>query len=128
MPIEQVIQIALQVGALALGGGVLGVVVKAMIDNKIAKRTSENEAKRDATTAWGEIVESLQAQITSQTSNFTEQMTVVSGKLKVVEQKVEELQMQITLKDRTILKAIGHIGKLEVLIVGPIPERPEELK
>lgn len=129
MPVEQIVQICLQIGGLLLGGGVLGVVIKAFIDNTIAKRTSENEAARDTTTAWGEIVESLQLQITTQTNNFTEQMTFVTSEVKVLKEKVESLQTELTLRDRIILKAIAHIGVLEALVPPkPVPPRPEELQ
>lgn len=129
MPVEQIITLCFQVGGLILGGGVVGVIVKAWIDNIIAKRTSANEAARDTTTAWGEIVESLQLQITTQTNNFTEQMTHVTSEVKVLKEKVESLQTELTLRDRIILKAIAHIGILEALVPPkPIPPRPEELQ
>jgi len=129
MPIEQIIVLCFQIGGLILGGGVVGVIVKAWIDNIIAKRTSKNEAARDTTTAWGEIVESLQLQITTQTNNFTEQMTFVTGEVKVLKEKVETLQTELTLRDRIILKAIAHIGLLESLVPPkPVPQRPEELQ
>jgi hypothetical protein len=129
MPVDQIVVLCLQISGILFGGGVLGVIVKAWLDNRSQKRTSENEAKRDINSAWDTIVENLQAQITTQTDNFTAQMTFITGKVKTLEEKVEELQIELTHKDRVILKAIAHIGILEALVPPkPVPARPEELQ
>lgn len=129
MPVEQIVQLCLQIGSLVLGGGVLGIWIKAAYDSRSAKQVSKNEAARDVSTAWDQIVESLQLQITTQTANFTEQMTFVTGEVKELKSKVENLQTELTLRDRIILKAIAHIGILEALVPPkPVPQRPEELQ
>lgn len=129
MPIEQIVIVCLQVLGILLGGGVLGVWIKAIYDTRTAKYSSKNEAARDVNNAWDTIVDSLQQQITTQTANFTEQMQFVTGEVKELKTKVEKLQTELTLRDRIILKAIAHIGILEALVPPkPVPERPKELQ
>lgn len=122
-------EIALPFITVALGGGVIGVIVKAFVDNASSKRTSTNEARRDQNSVWDQIVENLQTQITVQTENFTKQMEFVTGEVKDLRTKVTELEAKLMLKNQLLLMAIAHISVLESLIPEHLrPKRPEGLE
>lgn len=126
MPVEQWI---LSISIALLGGGTLGVIIKAMVARRLGLTKSANEATRDTNTAWDSIVENLQQQITLQTKNFTEQVERLSGEVATLKKKHEDLEQRLNLKDRLLLAAIAHIGKLEALIPPkPVPARPEGLE
>jgi ribosomal protein L6P/L9E len=119
-------EITITIVTVLLGGGVLGVVVKAFVDNRIAKRNSENESERDHDNVWNQIVANLQNQITVQTENFTKQMEFVTGQLNELREKYDDLENRLTIKDKLLLKAIAHFGVLEALIPENVrPQRPE---
>lgn len=112
-----------------LGGGTLGVIIRAWVNRRLGLTKAANEHSRDTNTAWDSIVENLQNQITLQTNNFTNQVAFLTGELANLKKKQEELEQRLNLKDRLILTAIAHIGKLEALIPPkPIPSRPEGLE
>jgi hypothetical protein len=114
---------------LLFGGGVLGVVITAIVNYANAKRASKNEARRDTNTVWDQIVANLQQQITVQTENFTKQMEYVTEELRSVKAEVSELKSQVSLKDRLLARAIAHFSVLEALIPESArPVRPEGLE
>lgn len=122
-------EIALPFITVALGGGVIGVIIKAFADNANSKRVTTNEARRDQNSVWDQIVENLQTQITVQTENFTKQMEFVTGEVKDLRTKVTELEAKLMLKNQLLLMAIAHITVLEGLIPEHLrPKRPEGLE
>lgn len=126
MPIEQWILTAISI---LLGGGTLGVIVRAWVNKRLGLSKTANEAARDTNSAWDSIVENLQNQITLQTKNFTEQVSYLTGEIATLKKKQEDLEERLNLKDRLLLAAIAHIGKLEALIPPrPVPERPKGLE
>lgn len=118
---EQIAQIGQIVGwlAAALGtGGGIWAGVTALSNRKIGLKTTENEANKNINTTWDSIVDGLQ-----------NQLTFLAGEVKALKEGQEELTKQLGIKERLLLKAIGHIIRLELLIPpNPVPPRPEGLE
>jgi len=118
---EQIAQIGQVVGwlAAALGtGGGIWAGVTALSNRKIGLKTTENEANKNINTTWDSIVEGLQTQL-----------TFLAGKIEKLEAGQEELKAQLGAKERLLLRAIAHIGILELLIPEHMRiKRPEGLE
>jgi len=126
MPIDQLI---ITLTTILLGGGTIGVIIKAAVNRRIGINVTANEKARDTNTAWDSIVENLQAQITLQANNFTNQVAFLTNEIAGLKKKQEDLEQRLNLKDRLLLKAIAHIGILEALVPPkPVPARPEGLE
>lgn len=126
MPIDQLI---ITLVTILLGGGTLGVIIKAAVNRRVGLSITSNEKARDTNTAWDSIVENLQQQITLQSNNFTTQVAFLTGEIAGLKKKQEDLEQRLNLKDRLLLKAIAHIGILEALVPPkPVPARPEGLE
>lgn len=111
-----------------LGGGGIWAGVTAFANRKIGLRTTENEANKTINTTWEAIVDDLQGQIAAGRAEFKEQLTALNQKVDRLSENLAERDRQIYAKDRLILLAIGHIGRLELLVPpNPVPDRPEGL-
>lgn len=115
--------------AVVLGGGGIAAVLTVFVNRKLGIKTHENEAKRDLNVTWDAIVENLQGQINTQSANFTEQVKLLYAEIQGLKTRQEELQGELGKKERLVLRAISHIGKLESLVPPEkqIP-RPEGLE
>jgi len=118
---EQIVQVGQVVGLIAAALGACGGIwagVTAFSNRKIGLRTTENEANKNINTTWDSIVDGLQ-----------NQLTFLAGEVKALKEGQEELTKQLGIKERLLLKAIGHIIRLELLIPpNPVPPRPEGLE
>lgn len=121
-------QIMLFIGTF-LGGGGFAAAITGWVARSNAKTTATNEAKRDVSSAWDAIVENLQLQINTQTTNFTQQLTALHTEVSSLKIRQGELEERLGYKERLVLKAIAHIGKLEAHIPQEkIIPRPEGLE
>lgn len=126
---EQILTWGAGIIATLLGGGGIWAGVTALSNRKIGLKTTENEANKTINTTWEAIVDDLQGQIAAGRSEFKEQLIALNQKVDKLSASLEERDKQIYAKDRLILLAIGHIGRLELLVPpNPVPERPEGLK
>lgn len=118
MPIEQILLwVAGVIGSLLGGGGIWAGVV-ALSNRKIGIKTTENEANKNIATTWDSIVENLQGQL-----------TFLAGEVAELKKGQRELQEQLGAKERLLLRAIAHIGILELLIPENMRiKRPEGLE
>lgn len=128
MTAEQILTWGSGILALLLGGGGIWAGVTAFSNRKIGLKTTENEANKTINTTWEAIVDDLQQQILDGREEFKQQLILITGKVTVLEERVRLQAEEIYGKDRLLLTAIGHIGKLELLVPPPVPERPEGLK
>lgn len=118
MPIEQILLWVAGIIGTLLGGGGIWAGVTALSNRKIGIKTTENEANKNISTTWDSIVENLQSQL-----NY------LSGEISELKRGQKELQEQLGAKERLLLKAIGHIIRLELLVPpNPVPPRPEGLE
>jgi hypothetical protein len=128
---EQLIQLGAVIGAALLGGGGIAAVLGVFVTRKLGIKTTENEAKRDMNTTWDAIVENLQSQIDTQTTNFTNQIKELHGEINTLKTNYREIEALLAIKERLVLKGIAHINRLEAQVVrlgGEPPERPEGLE
>jgi hypothetical protein len=118
MPIEQTVLLLGALSALLFGGGGIWAGVTVFSNRKIGLRTTENEANKTINTTWDSIVENLQGQL-----------TFLAGKIEKLEEGQEQLKAQLGAKERLLLRAIAHIGILELLIPEHMRiKRPEGLE
>jgi hypothetical protein len=112
-----------------LGGGGIWAGVTALSNRKIGLKTTENEANKTINTTWEAIVDDLQTQIAAGRQEFATQLIAINAKVDLLQARLEERDKELHAKDRLLLKAIGHIGKLEPLVPEEkqIP-RPEGLE
>ena len=126
---EQILMWGAGILATLLGGGGIWAGVTALSNRKIGLKTTENEANKTINTTWEAIVDDLQGQIAAGRAEFKEQLVTLNQKVDRLSASLEERDKQIYAKDRLLLIAIGHIGKLELLVPpNPVPDRPEGLK
>lgn len=117
------------VGVTVFGGGGLAALLTVFVNRKLGIKTNENEANKVINTTWEAIVDDLQTQIKDGRTEFTHQLTLLGEKLGRLEARVQKQDEELHLKDRLLLKAIGHITKLEGLVPpNPVPDRPEGLE
>lgn len=129
MTSEQILQFTGLAAGVIFGGGGLAALLGVFVTRKLGIKTGENEANRDLNSTWDAIVENLQGQINSQSAAFTEQLKAVHQELKEVKTRQGELENTLGIKERLLLKAILHIGRLELLVPpNPVPARPEGLE
>lgn len=129
MPIEQILTWVAGIFAAILGGGGIAALIVAFANRKIGLRTTENDANKTINTTWEAIVADLQGQIVAGREEFARQLTAINAKVDRLSESLEERNQQLHAKDRLLLVAIGHIGKLELLVPpNPVPDRPEGLK
>lgn len=129
MPIEQWLPPVLSVAAVIFGGGGIAALYGVYVTRKLGIKTNQNEANRDLNTTWDSIVENLQNQINSQSENFKQELIRLNEEMKQMKQRQVDLETNLNVKERLILKAIAHIIRLESLIAPkPIPPRPEGLE
>lgn len=118
MPIDQILLWVAGIIGTLLGGGGIWAGVTALSNRKIGIKTTENEANKNINTTWDTIVDGLQNQL-----NF------LSGEIQELKKGQKELELQLGAKERLLLKAIGHIIRLELLVPpNPVPPRPEGLE
>jgi TolA-binding protein len=118
MPIEQILLWVAGIIGTLLGGGGIWAGVTALSNRKIGIKTTEIEANKNIAVTWDSIVTNLQ-----------EQLTYLAGKVEKLEQGQEQLQQQLGAKERLLLRAIAHIGILELLIPEHMRiKRPEGLE
>lgn len=131
MTTEQIVQIAIAAIAALLGGGGIAALFGVLVTRKLGIRTTENEAKRDMNNTWDAIVENLQNQINTQSANFTEQIKELHREIGELKTGYREIETQLGIKERLVLKAISHINRLEAIIIslgGKPASRPEGLE
>lgn len=129
MPIEQILTWAAGVLAVILGGGGVAALIVAFANRKIGLRTTENDANKTINTTWEAIVADLQGQIAAGREEFKQQLVALNQRVDTLQGALEERGRELHAKDRLLLVAIGHIGKLELMIPPkPIPDRPEGLQ
>jgi len=115
--------------ATLLGGGGIWAGVTALSNRKIGLKTTENEANKTINVTWEAIVDDLQTQIKDGREEFKQQLTAVYEKLTKLEERVQKQDVELHIKDRLLVTAIGHIIKLELLVPpNPVPPRPEGLQ
>lgn len=126
---EQILQFTGIAAGVIFGGGGLAALLGVFVTRKLGIKTTENEANRDINHTWDAIVENLQGQINTQSEAFTNQLREVHAELKDVKNRLTEQEEKLGVKERLLLKAILHIGKLE-LLVPPAKQlpRPEGLE
>lgn len=129
MTSEQILQF-IGVGAgVIFGGGGIAALLGVFVTRKLGIKTGENEANRDLNSTWDAIVENLQGQINSQSAAFTEQLKVAFAEISELKKGQAEMSAALNVKERLLLKAILHIGRLELLVPpNPVPQRPEGLE
>lgn len=115
------------IGALLLGGGGIAALIVAFANRRIGLRTTENDANKTINTTWEAIVDDLQGQIVAGREEFKQQLVALNQRVDTLQKALEERDKELHAKDRLLLVAIGHIGKLELLVPPPVPERPEGL-
>lgn len=126
---EQILTWGAGVVAVLLGGGGIAALIVAFANRKIGLKTTENDANKTINTTWEAIVDDLQGQIAAGRAEFKEQLTALNQKVDRLSASLEDRDKVIHAKDRMLLIAIGHIGKLELLVPpNPVPERPEGLR
>ena len=129
MTSEQILQYIGLAAGVIFGGGGIAALLGVFVTRKLGIKTGENEANRDLNSTWDAIVENLQGQINTQSASFTEQLKALHAELKEVKTRQGELENTLGIKERLLLKAILHIGRLELLIPpNPVPDRPEGLE
>ena len=129
MTSEQILQYAGLVAGVIFGGGGVAALLGVFVTRKLGIKTGENEANRDLNSTWDAIVENLQGQINSQSAAFTEQLRVAFGEIAELKRGQTEMSAALNVKERLLLKAILHIGRLELLVPpNPVPARPEGLE
>lgn len=129
MTSEQILQI-IGIGAgVIFGGGGLAALIGVFVTRKLGIKTGENEANRDLNSTWDAIVENLQGQINSQSENFKNELSRQNGEIVELRRGQVELTLALGTKERLVLRAIAHIGRLELLVPpNPVPPRPEGLE
>jgi hypothetical protein len=131
MPVEQWLPPVLSVAAVIFGGGGIAALYGVYVTRKLGIKTNQNEANRDLNTTWDSIVENLQNQINSQSENFKQELIRLNDEMKQMKQRQVDLENNLNIKERIILKAIAHMIRLDALIeqLGgkPLP-RPEGLE
>lgn len=128
MTAEQILTWGAGILAALLGGGGIAALIVAFANRKIGLRTTENDANKTINTTWEAIVADLQTQIKDGREEFKQQLTAVYDKLGKLEERVQKQDEELHSKDRLLLTAIGHIGRLELLVPpNPVPPRPEGL-
>lgn len=126
---EQVLQYIGIAAGVIFGGGGLAALLGVFVTRKLGIKTGENEANRDLNNTWDAIVENLQGQINTQSANFTEQVKLLHGEIGDLKRGQSEMSAALSVKERLLLKAILHIGRLELLAPpNPVPPRPEGLE
>lgn len=126
---EQILLWGAGILATLLGGGGIWAGVTALSNRKIGLKTTEIEANKTINTTWEAIVDDLQGQIAAGRAEFKEQLAFLNQKVDRMQAGMEERDRQLFAKDRLLLVAIGHIGKLELLVPpNPVPDRPEGLQ
>lgn len=129
MTAEQILPWVSGVLVTLLGGGGVWAGVTAFANRKIGLRTTENEANKTINTTWEAIVDDLQGQIAAGREETKAQLSALNAKVDKLSASLEERDRQLHAKDRLLLVAIGHIGRLELLVPpNPVPDRPEGLK
>lgn len=129
MSIDQWLPPVLSVAAVLFGGGGLAALYGVYVTRKLGIKTNQNEANRDLNTTWDSIVENLQNQINSQSASFKEELVRLNEEMKQMKQRQVDLEHNLNVKERLILRAIAHIIRLEALIPPkPVPPRPEGLE
>lgn len=115
---EQILQFTGIAAGVIFGGGGLAALLGVFVTRKLGIKTSENEANRDLNSTWDAIVENLQSQITA-----------LVGEVSELRKGQNEMTAALSVKERLLLKAILHIGRLELLVPpNPVPPRPEGLE
>jgi len=129
MTTEQVVQWGMGIATLIFGGGGLAALIGVFVTRKLGIKTSENEANKVINVTWEAIVDDLQGQIVAGREEFTKQITLLRGEFGKLQERVERQDAELASERRLVLKAIGHINKLEpfVPIEHRIP-RPEGLE
>jgi predicted nuclease with TOPRIM domain len=126
---EQWLQIAGVIGGIVFGGGGIAALYGVYVTRKLGIKTGENEANRDLNSTWDAIVENLQGQINTQSANFTEQVKELHQEVNSLKTRLSEQENALGIKERLLLRAILHIGRLELLVPPkPVPPRPEGLE
>lgn len=125
---EQNLQLVIIIVGGFFGAGGIAALVGHLVTRKLGLKTNENEANKVINTTWEAIVDDLQTQIKDGRAEFTQQLTTVYGKLERLEARVQEQDEALHMKDKLLLVAIRHIGRLEALIPPPTPERPKGLE
>lgn len=126
---EQIIQFTGIAAGVIFGGGGLAALLGVFVTRKLGIKTSENEANRDINSTWDAIVDNLQGQINSQSENFRAELSRQNDKIVDLTRGQAELTFALGAKERLVLRAIAHIGKLELLVPpNPVPPRPEGLE
>jgi hypothetical protein len=126
---EQILQFTGIAAGVIFGGGGLAALLGVFVTRKLGIKTTENEANRDINHTWDAIVDNLQGQINTQSEAFTNQLREVHAELRDVKTRLTEQEEKLGIKERLLLKAILHIGKLELLVPAAkqLP-RPEGLE
>jgi pyruvate/2-oxoglutarate dehydrogenase complex dihydrolipoamide dehydrogenase (E3) component len=128
MTFEQWVAVGGVASAILFGGGGIVALVTALSNRKVGVKTTENEANKTINITWEAIVDDLQTQIKDGREEFKQQLTNLNTKVDRLQTSLEERDQMLHAKDRLLLIAIGHIGKLELLIPpNPVPDRPEGL-
>lgn len=129
MSAEQILLWGAGVLATLLGGGGIWAGVTALSNRKIGLKTTEIEANKLIHTTWEAMVDDLQVQIKDGRTEFSQQLTALNEKVDRLESRLREQDAELRVKDRLLLIAIGHIGRLELLVPpNPVPNRPEGLQ
>lgn len=126
---EQILQFAGIAAGVIFGGGGLAALLGVFVTRKLGIKTGENEANRDLNSTWDAIVENLQSQINTQSANFTEQVKLLHVEITELKKGQADMSAALNIKERLLLKAILHIGRLELLVPpNTVPPRPEGLE
>jgi hypothetical protein len=126
---EQILQVAGLIAGVVFGGGGAAALYGVYVTRKLGIKTGENEANRDLNNTWDAIVENLQGQINTQSASFTEQVKELHHEVNGLKTRLSEYEEKLGVKERLLLRAILHIGRLELLVPpNPVPPRPEGLE
>lgn len=131
MQIEQWLPPVLTIAGIIFGGGGIAALYGVYVTRKLGIKTNQNEANRDLNTTWDSIVENLQSQITSQSESFKAELIRLNDEMKAMKQRQIDLEDNLNIKERLVLKAIGHINRQDVVIEklgGTALPRPEGLE
>lgn len=117
---EQTIQGVMMIVGGLFGAGGIAAIIGHLVTRNIGLKTNENDANKVINTTWEAIVNDLQ-----------DQMKHLAGKVENLETGQKELQERLGLKERLLLRAIGHMNRQDVAIerLGGTPHtRPEGLE
>lgn len=126
---DEITRLLVAVVVALFGGGGIWAGVTALSNRRIGIKTTENDANKTINTTWEAIVDDLQGQIVAGRADTDNQLSVLRNQLAKLEERLQKQDAELLFERRLVLKAVGHITRLEVLIPPElVPPRPQGLE